>query len=216
MGVFAGNINFRNFRKLFLEIIMRLILVSTFFFVSVLNVSSVFAQPYFSISGMFVNAEDSDIEHLDTKVGTIEYDAGFGISGAVGNKFANGLRIETEYTYRKATADVINIPVLGLVEEDVNEDIKTHTILANVVYDFKLSGGFSPYLGAGLGIGWVEDAEGAEFAYQVLTGINYAVSESTDFIVGYRYTGMTDIEVATNVDLTVDTHNFEIGMRFSL
>ncbi len=100
------------------------------------------------------------------------------------------------------------------------EDPDLHFFMVNGVYDITNSGPVTPYLGAGIGIGWEEEAEGTEFAYQFLAGISYEVSSRNELILGYRYRGMTDLDFKiTGTDIeytaTADSHNFEIGFRHS-
>jgi len=162
---------------------------------------------YGSFSGMISVAEDSAIEADGIDVEELKLDTGFGLAVALGKKFDNSFRGEIEYTYRKHEfADV----------SDVNA--RTHTMILNMLYDIESGSAITPYLGGGLGVGWLEDADGSEFAYQFLAGINYAVAERTDLILGYRYAGMTDVDKdfdGVNISSSVDTHNFEFGVRYS-
>ncbi len=172
---------------------------------------------YISFSGMVFVAEDSTLEAKNFMIagGTeAELDVGLGFSVAVGKKAGNGWRGELEYSYRKSdtgdlTLGAVNVPTLG-GEADI------HIIMANGVYDITNNSLFTPYLGAD--VGWEEEAEGAEFAYQLLAGINYEVAPKADLILGYRYTGMTDLNyeaAGLKYTATVDTHNFELGFRHS-
>ncbi len=179
--------------------------------------ASVFAQSakgYMRLSGMVVNAEDSSIGGSDSGV-EASIDTGMGVSLSFGGKYDNGLRVEGEYTFRKADGDELTFPGGAYT---LTGDIRIHSAMSNLIYDFKSNGPIVPYLGAGIGVGWEEDADGAEFAYQALAGISYATSEQVDLILGYRYFGVSDLEyeeLGVSYTASVDTHNFEFGVRYS-
>jgi len=162
---------------------------------------------YGSISGLVVVVEDSTIKVDGVDAGELELDTGLGLAVALGKKFGNDFRGEIEYTHRRN-------------EHADMEDIYAHTYTAmfNLVYDIENDSSITPYLGGGLGIGWLEGADGSEFAYQFLAGVGYDVTESVDLIIGYRYAGMTDADwdVGTmKYSASIDTHNFELGVRFA-
>ncbi len=176
---------------------------------------------YVSFSGMVSVLEDSTLEAEnftilgETKL-ELELDTGFGLSVAAGKKFGNGWRGEVEYSYRKN--DIGDLTLGNLIIPILNEETNIHTIMANGVYDITNNSMFTPYLGVGVGVGWEEEAEGAEFAYQLLAGINYEVAPKADLIFGYRYTGVTDLDyegAGLKYTATADSHNFELGFRHS-
>ena len=162
---------------------------------------------YGSFSGMVSVAEDSTIEADGVDAGELELDTGFGLAVALGKKFDNSFRGEIEYTHRKNEfADASDVYA------------HTYTTMFNLVYDIENNSSITPYLGSGLGVGWLEGADGLEFAYQFLGGINYAVTDRTDLILGYRYAGMTDADrdvAGVNLSSSIDSHNFEFGVRYS-
>lgn len=162
---------------------------------------------YGSFTGMVSVAEDSTTELDGVDMEELEMDTGFGLAVALGKKFNNRFRGEIEYTFKKYEfADI------------ADEDARTHTMMFNMLYDIESGSDITPYLGGGLGVGWLEEFDGSEFAYQFLAGINYAVTERADLILGYRYAGMTDADKdidGVNLSASVDTHNFEFGVRYS-
>lgn len=162
---------------------------------------------YGSFTGMVSVAEDSTIEVDGIDVGELEMDTGFGLAVALGKKFNNNFRGEIEYTFRKHE-----------FEDVADEYARTHAMMFNMLYDIENGSDITPYLGGGLGVGWIEEADGSEFAYQLLAGINYAVTERADLILGYRYAGMTDADQdidGVNLSASVDSHNFEFGVKYS-
>ncbi len=169
---------------------------------------------YVRLSGMVAVAEDSTLESGGVKAG-LELDTGFGLSVASGKKFGNGWRAELEYSYRKNDIGDLTLGNLILPTSRLDEKTNTHIIMSNLVYDIQNNTMITPYLGAGIGIGWEEEAEGTEFAYQFLAGISYEVHSRNELIFGYRYTGMTDLDYKIDytgskytATATADSHNF--------
>ncbi len=170
---------------------------------------------YVSFSGMVSVAEDSTLKVGGIKL-DMELDTGFGLSVAAGKKFGNGWRGEVEYSYRKN--DIDNLTVGSLIFPIYDEETNIHIFMSNLVYDIQNNSMFTPYLGVGVGVGWEGEAEGAEFAYQLLAGISYEVFSRNELIFGYRYTGMTDLDykgAGLEYTATAGTHNFELGFRHS-
>lgn len=161
---------------------------------------------YVSFSGMVSAAENSTLDFGAFK-GELELDTGFGISVAAGKNFGEGGRGEVEYSYRA-----------NAISDLTDEEINVHIVMYNMVYDIQNNTMITPYLGVGVGVGWEEEAEGTEFAYQLLAGISYEVAPKADLILGYRYTGMTDLDYGEGDfahTATANSHNFEIGFRHS-
>lgn len=162
---------------------------------------------YGSFTGMVSVAQDSEIRVEGGYTGALEFETGFGLAVALGKKFNNNFRGEIEYTHRKHELTDVS-----------DEYARTHTMMLNMLYDLEHGSTITPYLGGGLGIGWLEDVDGSEFAYQFLAGVNLEVTKRTDLILGYRYAGMTDADYeveGVDISASVGTHNFELGVRYS-
>lgn len=174
-------------------------------------------------------------------------DMGFFVSGAIGMSLASmtgvsGLRGELEAGYLQNDIDA---HVLNFADEtsakisgsDAFGETSAIFGLVNLYYDFNQFGGFKPFIGAGLGIAQVEfdrhgvtldglgdvvalDDEDTGFAYQLSAGANIAVSDSVDIEIGYRYLGITEVELeavdGTASDVDVDNHIVYGGLRFKM
>jgi len=120
---------------------------------------------------------------------------------------------------------------VGEIVDDGRGSVDTLFLMANGFYDFKPEQTpFSIYVGGGLGVGFVEvdyrpsnvgiiNDDAAAFAYQVMGGASYDLSDRAQLFAGYRFRGTTD--VTTDVDLfpgTLDIENrahvVEGGLRF--
>lgn len=193
---------------------------------------------------------------VGTGVGwTTEFDTGYTASAALGRRFNNGLRGEIEFAYQSNDVDThrnvqaAGIPLdnedvgvlisgaplqgatVGAVVADGRGSVDTTFLMANVYYDFAEYGAFTPYVGGGVGVGFVNvdyspsgvgivDDDDTVFAYQLIAGGSYAVNDSTSVFAQYRYRATEDVE--TSVDLfpaSLDVENrasaFEVGVRFN-
>ncbi|MDP3705465.1 MAG: outer membrane beta-barrel protein [Legionellaceae bacterium] len=127
------------------------------------------------------------------------YQSGFEGGGNFGFK-SNPMRYEGDVTYLKASTNAFQIN--RVPQTDVSGYNQAIFGLANVYYDFP---GFStllqPYLGAGLGYGWIQTrlnsfgptgttsftAVNSAFAYQGTGGVTFNFAENYALSLGYRY-----------------------------
>ena len=195
---------------------------------------------YISVSGLYVVPTDSDqseTEDATTWTSDITWDAGFGLLLAYGFGTEDGLRGELEVGYRKADMDELkdSSVTIGGVEvrdEDSDEDsevgldgdMTTLSLMGNGLYSFG-EGQFRPYIGAGLGLARHDGTldltdrempvelskDDVVFAYQLMGGVGYVMSEGTEFRLGYRYFATADADF-DGVDLSYASHNFEAGV----
>lgn len=124
----------------------------------------------------------------------------------------------------------LGVTTANLVVDGVGE-VKTTSIMLNGFYDFDLGGDITPYVGLGIGTARTNasfapsntpilDDDDNSFAWQVILGADYAISDSMSFFGNFRYFSAGD--AAMNLDLlpaTLDIENetqvFEIGLRYS-
>lgn len=168
---------------------------------------------YVSLTGGANWVDDNDFfvsSAPTTLTWNTEADTGFIIAGAVGMYFGDvlsGLRGEVEFSWRSNnvggffTSNVGPIPPteFGIVDYDH----QTFSVMANAWFDIPMGGGFSPYVGGG--IGWADTSiEGAYvctnfctvvpfdfsddgFAWQLGAGVNFNISPNVQLGVGYRF-----------------------------
>jgi len=184
-----------------------------------------------------------------------EFDTGFTVSGAVGRKYGNA-RAELEVAYQKNDIDThsnvsaagialgaedagvlvtgatsnLGVSVANLVADGRGE-VETIYLMANAYYDFAIDSKLTPYLGAGLGVGFVDvnyapsgvtiiDDDDTVLAYQVMAGVSYDVSEAIALFAGYKYRATTNVDVdatlfAADFDIENGSQIVEVGLRFS-
>jgi opacity protein-like surface antigen len=130
-----------------------------------------------------------------------EYSAGMVSGAAIGYDFNENWSVEADWTYR--SGDVDSIGAGGSVAN--GGDYASVAVTGNAIYSFSTSGAWRPYIGAGLGflqeidadlqpaIGEVSD-RGA-FAYQLLGGVGYRLSEAIELTLEGRYLGTSGVEL---------------------
>jgi len=171
------------------------------------------------------------------------FDTGYVVDGAIGYAHASGLRGEIALGYRSNDIDSLTIAddgglggFLGLGSLDglstsaVSGDARMISLMANGYYDFDLGGGLRPFLGAGVGAGFVSvdasllglklvDDSDTVFAYQGLAGIGYEVTPAVSVSLLYSYFATTDPSftdvLGGSFDSEYSSHSFMLGIRFT-
>jgi opacity protein-like surface antigen len=146
----------------------------------------------------------------------------------------DGFRGELEVGYFQSDIDAHDIEVLGFFDgDDAFGETAGIYGLVNVFYDFKGFGGITPFVGAGIGaasvdfdghgvdaIGVVMDDDDVGFAYQLSAGANISLSKEIDLELGYRFLGVTGLELeavdGTASDVDIENHVVYGGLRFKL
>ncbi|MEL6364989.1 MAG: P44/Msp2 family outer membrane protein [Pseudomonadota bacterium] len=127
-------------------------------------------------------------------------------------------------------ADNLGVSVADLVA-DGKGDIRTNFLLANVLYDFQNQSMITPYIGGGIGVGFVDvdyspsdvpiiQDNSTAFAYQAIAGVTAAVGAKSDLFLAYRYRATSDVDVradlfAADFDIENRASIVEIGFRHS-
>ena len=182
------------------------------------------------------------------------FDTGYSISGAIGRKY-NFFRGEMEVAYQtngvESHSNVVaggidldtedagvlitgssNIGTsVGVLVDDGQGDVSTVFVMANIFYDVDLGGRIKPYIGGGVGAGFVDvdyypsgvviiQDNSTAFAYQAMAGVAYAVAPSVDLILGYRYRATSDVNVSADLfsadfDVENSASVVEAGLRFT-
>jgi len=162
---------------------------------------------------------------------------GYTVGGALGYNFAGmGLpvRAEAEYLYHNQFKYSATNSTTGAF----NAKMDIHTVFANFYYDIKTNTAFTPYVGAGLGVAWInqkvsstfsgwtaatDDASKTttNFAWNVGAGVGYSFTDNIILDLGYRYTSFGDGKKFSSTDGTVEfqakdikSHEALLGLRY--
>jgi len=180
-------------------------------------------------SGVSILA-DSDIS-ISGVPGEAEFEAGFVVGGAVGYHFFDGFRTEANLSFRQADLDEVS--AAGGTLEGAG-DASVLALMANVYYDLDLGFAVKPYLGVGIGVGFIDvdpgssnilivDDNATEFAWNLMAGASVRASEHIDLSLGYRYLGTTDPRLdailvgfgPVTVDAEIAIHEVLLGLRYN-
>lgn len=192
---------------------------------------------------------------VGTPVGwNTEFDNSYALSVAVGRNFGSKFRAEIELSRQTNDVDThtgvraADIPLgaedagvlitgssnLGVTVADLVADgrgeIEATYLMANLFLDFKQMGPIQPYVGAGLGAGFVDvtyapsgvgivSDDATVLAYQLIAGASFPVGERMSIFAQYRYRATEDIETQVQLfDASLDVENasslLEAGVRF--
>ncbi len=141
-------------------------------------------------------------------IGRASFDTGYKLNGAVGYRYSD-FRAEVEYTYFRNDFDELTFfepgtttPVAGPPETSPGAYVDGRALMLNVYYDIPLSRRLRPYIGGGIGVYNAHIVElsppgfggfeangfsASRFAFQLRAGLSYAITDSLDISLGYRY-----------------------------
>lgn len=157
----------------------------------------------------------------------IKYHTGWGVSGSGGYMWGNGIRTEAEIAYRHSGVDEVTGTGAGPVNDGTMHNV---SFMGNVLYDIETGTRFTPYVGAGIGLGVPTadeirtvngqqlDSTRPTFAYQAIGGVEAAMDDNWSVTADYRYYRTLDEKYHTNSDdhATTDnaSHNILVGLRY--
>jgi len=189
---------------------------------------------YFRVSALAFKNQDSGIRYqpnpavASTKLNgsDLAFDTGYAFSLAYGFHSGQYLNTELEFSGRFVGLDALTTPA---VTAPAAGDLRAFSFMLNVPWQFRNSTPFTPYLGGGLGLSWnraeidplpdgstmFSKGEQWNLTYQILAGIAFAVDETWELVLGYRFYGSTNPEYGAII-LENRSHNVELGVRFYL
>lgn len=166
-----------------------------------------------------------DFEYPDTETTTQiskdNYNA-FGINVGYGANIYKNVRAEVDFAYKYYLIDSKGQGVYAGADFDWNQS-NFFQLTANVYYDFNTGTAFTPYVGAGVGMGYTnfEATVGnlmkvkyneAGFVYNVMAGVSYDLTEKLKLDFKYRLLGNVD-------DITYDlerTPTYEVDAELDM
>ena len=183
---------------------------------------------YASLFGGALIGEDMAMDYgtvygLDNKTG-------FTIGGAIGTHLAPGLRGELELSYMRQAADSYSGLAGG--SRPSSGDVDQVFVLTNLWKDFHV-GAFSPYVGAGVGVGYVNtddyvfngaavwETDGVGLAGQFGAGVRVAVTDNLSLDAGYRFKSIVNAFLpgdaagaSDHTSLATYNHILQVGLTY--
>lgn len=159
---------------------------------------------------------------LDTKMGYI-------LGGTIGMRVWDPLRAEVEVSYARWKADSYsgqNDDGGDKFSGDASGHVSATYLLGNLWYDIDTGTSFTPYVGGGAGVAWVDastqfddsddygynDGE-VGFAFQAGAGVTFDLTENIALDVGYRFKGILGVDFDARD--SSDTEPYEHGDLYS-
>ncbi|MCI5098459.1 MAG: outer membrane beta-barrel protein [Rhodobacteraceae bacterium] len=173
---------------------------------------------------------------------TGDFDDGFGLGLSVGREITRwsndtiGTRLELELSYRNNDVSGLNFSGNGPgAETNVSGDVSSTSIFANVLFDFKQTGAWTPFAGFGVGAtrsdldlvygpGVRIDGDDTNFAAQAIAGVSYALNDQTSIVFDARYARAFDVSsprlspagaLTGTVEDDLSSFNLNVGVRFN-
>ncbi|MEQ1698314.1 MAG: acyloxyacyl hydrolase [Hyphomicrobiaceae bacterium] len=164
---------------------------------------------------------------------------------------SRGVRVEAMFGYRGERkidgepvfyAGVPTDPIPTTTEDPLHTSVRTTTFMLNAYKDLGNFGGFTPYLGAGIGAAYhklddvyftgnanltnrIHGDNDLAFAWSLMAGVGYQISDRATLDVGYRYIDMgkissqrSDTGGGVNPAVHFDdltAHEVKVGLRYN-
>jgi opacity protein-like surface antigen len=160
-------------------------------------------------------------------------DTGYAISFAFGRRHSRSLRSEIEVAVRgndiSTLAGTAAFAPTADQEPTVDGNVTATSLMKNFIVEFENNSRFTPYVGAGLGLSYI-DVEFGEasssageatfqddqtlFTYQAIGGVATELSALADFVVEYRFLGTSEVEFdRLGQELSYNTSNLFFGLK---
>lgn len=165
--------------------------------------------------------QDTDLSVNGAYAGDVEFGSDFGFGLQLGKKFNHNLRAEADLSYNQVDGDY---SVTGV--NVGSADVENIALMGNGYYDFNNRSNFTPYIGLGIGFshvkgslnipGFGSDSEtDTVFAYNLMTGVNYALSDKITTGLEYRFFDTSTPDLG-GVELDNQSHNigFKLAYHF--
>lgn len=182
------------------------------------------ASNYWYLSGSVGGAFPSDLKAENSDVGfssTLNLDTAFQWSIAGGYQWKDA-RAELEisngsFGVNKFSLNNVSIPVSG--------NVNATTLLVNGYYDIPTGTKFRPYIGAGIGVGFISGkikdegtetdlGSGSSFAYQGKLGLQYEVAKKGNAFVEFKYLGISSYKSDAGSDISPpNSYGISVGYR---
>lgn len=164
-----------------------------------------------SAEGLYIegSAGITTQDELDWGGGTFDMDDGWNAAFSVGKSVWTNWDLEAEFSYDEMEYSCCN-----------PNNTQEYRLMANMTYNFAV-GGFTPYVGGGLGAAWVTyegvfEAEDTVAAYQLIGGARVPLGERWSLFGEYRYQDTFEDAEDGGLEWEHSGHNFAFGARVNL
>ena len=173
---------------------------------------------------------------------SIDFNDGWQGGVKIGRAFANGIRLESELSFRHATIDTYDVgnfvgpDFVATNSFDAIDDLYVLNSMTNVLLDLKrfCRRGMTPYVGIGFGgayvngdietpaLGRTDVIDDTTFAYQFIAGVSKRLNRNVEGFAEYKYFGTTGVDVENEAgavfarDFPFQSDNVLFGLRITI
>lgn len=177
------------------------------------------------------NNTSSQTSEGENRLVETTFDDGITTSSYLGKKLDNNIRIEGEFAWRRNDGE--NLAFNGIERPFTAKGAESYSFLLNALYDVDTGGPITPYIGAGAGIGFIdneflygpvnfEDSD-TNFVWQGIVGATYPVSEKIELFVDAKYFSATGVNFVrtspadngVSLDSEYDNFSVSVGYRWN-
>ncbi|MDR1659534.1 MAG: outer membrane beta-barrel protein [Desulfovibrio sp.] len=151
-------------------------------------------------------------------------------------KFDVPIRAEIEYALRTNMNTTWDKRHTNALKTEIDAQWNLQTLFFNAYWDFHNSTDFTPYIGAGLGMGFINSSFDAHvylngqkndrlsgskskqntvFAWNVGLGCSYAFNENISADLAYRFVGLSYYEPLPGLGMSPYANEISLGLRFT-
>jgi len=161
-----------------------------------------------------------------------EFDGGITTTSILGYNYSDNVRFEGEFAWRRNDGSALSFN--GVDRGFTAKGAESYNLVGNVFYDFENESSITPYIGAGAGIGFLEnnflygpvnfEDKDTAFVYQGIIGASLPITERIVGFVDARLLGSSGVEFerlspADNgvlLDSEYDNFSVSVGYRWKL
>lgn len=161
-----------------------------------------------------------------------EFDGGITTTSILGYNYSDNVRFEGEFAWRRNDGSALSFN--GVDRGFTAKGVESYNLVGNVFYDFENESSITPYIGAGAGIGFLEnnflygpvnfEDKDTAFVYQGIIGASLPITERIVGFVDARLLGSSGVEFerlspADNgvlLDSEYDNFSVSVGYRWKL
>lgn len=163
-----------------------------------------------------------------------EFGTGLGFGGDIGYRYGNGWASEIEWNYRSHALNALRQGSSKLTRDG---DFASNILLINGLRRFSMGGGWTPYVGAG--IGWVQEIDidmtpsnagaergysaGSKSAFQLIGGVEYELTPRWRLTADARWLRVGSVRLDNELGnpggsaspLKYNPISVQVGLRYS-
>lgn len=182
------------------------------------------AGPYLRIDGGYSINSNPDGRQNAGVLSSVSTDKGSVLGIGLGYRFNENIRADVTASYRPD----VGVTSTTAAGNTASTEVSSATLMLNAYWDLITYEGFTPYVGAGIGLAHLDTSDqtttggiatevgqtSENFAWALSVGSAYKFTDNTSLDVNYRYINLGDFEQDTNTTYdSLSSHEIRGGLR---